>query len=373
MKIAIVTLPLYINYGGILQCYALQTVLERMGHDVVVLEKPKYGCSYPFIKALSICKRAFKRLVLREKVNILLTPHEIVNLHIKQFIRRYIHHNYKRVWSPQTMRGINAFVVGSDQIWRPEYSHPIENAFLDFTKGMNVKRIAYAASFGVEQCTFSEEQLFICSTLLKQFDAISVREDSGVRICKESFGVEAVQMLDPTLLLDVDDYRKLVYVGKTIPSKGNMLVYILDVTEEKKRLVEQIAEERDLTPYWLDNDTNSESVHWDGKIKMQVEQWLRAFDEASFVLTDSFHGCVFSILFKKSFIVFGNENRGIARFASLLKIFSLNERMICSYKEYENKRMILKEDIDYIPVYEKLLKERDRAFVFFKKYLSLKK
>ena len=210
MKIAIVTLPLYINYGGILQCYALQTVLERMGHDVVVLEKPKYGRSYPFIKALAICKRLFKRYVLGKKVNILLAPHEIVNLHIKQFIHRYIHHNYKRVWSPKTIHGVKAFVVGSDQIWRPEYSHPIENAFLGFTKGMNVKRIAYAASFGVEQCTFSEEQLFICSALLKQFDAVSVREDSGVRICKESFGVEATQMLDPTLLLDADDYRKFM-------------------------------------------------------------------------------------------------------------------------------------------------------------------
>lgn len=370
MKIAIVTLPLYINYGGILQCYALQTVLERMGHDVVVLEKPKYGRSYPFIKALAICKRLFKRYVLSKKVNILWAPHEIVSSHIKQFIRRYIHHSYKRVWSSQTLCNIDAFVVGSDQIWRPEYSHPIENAFLDFTKGMEVKRIAYAASFGVEQCTFSGEQLHHCSTLLKQFDAVSVREDSGVRICKESFGVEAEQMLDPTLLLDADDYRKLIYTAKTIPSKGNMLVYILDVTEEKKRLVEQIAEERGLTPYWLDNDTNSESVFWNGEAKMSVEQWLRAFDDATFVLTDSFHGCVFSILFKKSFIVFGNEDRGITRFASLLKIFSLNERMICSYKEYENKRMIVNEDIDYVSVFKKLLKERNRAFCFIKKYLS---
>lgn len=362
MKIAIVTLPLYINYGGILQCYALQTVLERMGHDVVVLEKPKYGCSYPFIKALSICKRAFKRLVLREKVNILLAPHEIVNLHIKQFIRRYIHHNYKRVWSPQTMRGINAFVVGSDQIWRPEYSHPIENAFLDFTKGMNVKRIAYAASFGVEQCTFSEEELVTCSKLLQEFDAVSVREDSGVRICKESFGVEAVQILDPTLLLDVDDYWKLIYAGKTIPSKGSMLVYILDVTEEKKRLVEQIAEERGLTPYWLDNDTNSECVNWDGNIKMPVEQWLRAFDNATFVLTDSFHGCVFSILFKKSFIAFANQDRGVTRFTSLLSLFNLNERLIFSYKEYGNRKQLLKRDIDFNLVYEKLQKERKKSF-----------
>lgn len=366
MKIAIVTLPLYINYGGILQCYALQTVLERMGHDVVVLEKPKYGHSYPFIKALAICKRLFKRYVLGKKVNILWAPHEIVNLHIKQFIRRYIHHSYKKVWSPQTLRSINAFVVGSDQIWRPEYLHPIENAFLDFTKGMNVKRIAYAASFGVEQCTFSEEQLHHCSTLLKQFNAVSVREDSGVRICKDFLEVEAVQMLDPTLLLDIDDYRKLISKTKTIPSKGNMLVYILDVTEEKKRLVAQIAKERKLIPYWLDNDASSESVFWNGEAKMAVEQWLRAFDEASFVLTDSFHGCIFSILFKKSFIAFANQDRGGTRFTSLLNLFSLNERLIFTHTEYEKKKVFLQKEIDYIPVYEELEKQRSKAFNFLK-------
>lgn len=362
MKIAIVTLPLYINYGGILQCYALQTVLERMGHDVVVLEKPKYGRSYPFIKALAICKRLFKRYVLGKKVNILLAPHEIANLHIKQFIRRYIHHNYKRGWSPQTLRGINAFVVGSDQIWRPEYSHPIENAFLDFTKGMDVKRIAYAASFGVEQCTFSEEELVTCSKLLQEFDAVSVREDSGVKICRDFFGVEAVQMLDPTLLLDVETYRSLISSSKTIPVKGKMLVYMLDETEEKKRLVEQITKERGLIPYWLNSDANSGRVLVDGEARVPVEQWLRAFNNAAFVLTDSFHGCVFSILFKKSFIAFANQDRGVTRFTSLLSLFNLNERLIFSYKEYGNRKQLLKKDIDFNLVYEKLQKERKKSF-----------
>lgn len=370
MKIAIVTLPLDLNYGGILQCYALQTVLQCMGHKVIVLEKPKYRWFYPVIRMLTICKRFFKRYMLRKKVNILLPPHEIVNKNINLFIHRYIHHCYKRVWSPQTMRDIDAFVVGSDQIWSPKYSHPIENAFLDFTKDMNVKRVAYAASFGAEQCIFSEKQLSLCSVLLKQFDAVSVREDSGIRICKESFGVEAVQMLDPTLLLDADDYRKLISKAQTIPTKGNLLVYVLDITDEKKKMVEQIAEERGLTPYWLDNDTNSESVNWDGKIKMHVEQWLRAFDETTFVFTDSFHGCVFSILFKKTFIAVANENRGIGRFISLLKLFSLNERLIFSYKEYENRKQILKDDIDYVSIHEKLVRERNKAFNFIKTYLS---
>ena len=183
MKIGIVTLPLHTNYGGILQCYALQTVLQSMGHSVVVLEKPKYGRLFAIIKLLAICKRFLKRYVLRKNVNIFLAPYEIPSQYIDKFIRRYIHHYCKKIWSSETLSRFDVFVVGSDQVWRPKYSRPIENAFLDFTQGMKVKRIAYAASFGVEQCRFSKEQLSYCSTLLKQFDAVSVREDSGVRIC----------------------------------------------------------------------------------------------------------------------------------------------------------------------------------------------
>lgn len=367
MKIAIVTLPLHTNYGGILQCYALQTVLQRMGHEVVVLAKPKYGRSYPFIKMLAICKRILKRYVLGKKVNILLAPHEIPGQYIDKFIRRYIHHCYKRRWIPDTMRGFDAFVVGSDQIWRPEYSFPIENAFLDFTEGMTVKRIAYAASFGVEQCTYTEEQLSLCTALLQKFDTVSVREDSGIILCRKYFGVKAEQMLDPTLLLDVEDYRTLISSEKTTSVKGNMLVYVLDETEEKKRLVEQIAKERGLIPCWLSNDTNELQ---DAAIKIPVEQWLRAFDEAAFVFTDSFHGCVFSILFRKPFIVIGNKERGMSRFTSLLNLFALNERMVFSFQDYESRKQCLKVDIDYVPVYEKLEQERNRAFGFIKNCLA---
>lgn len=370
MKIAIVTLPLRTNYGGILQCYALQTVLQRMGHEVYVLEKAQFGRLYPFIRIWNSCKCFLKWLLLREKGWGFKTPKKIISLRIDWFIYRHISRFYKRVWTLQSICHFDVFIVGSDQIWRPEYFFPIEDAFLAFTKDICSKRISYAASFGVEQCTYSEEQLVTCSSLLKKFDAVSVREDSGVRICKESFGVEAVQMLDPTLLLDAEDYRSLISTSRTTPLKGNMLVYILDETEEKKKLVEKIANERDLIPYWLSNDACNVDKPWYENIKMSVEQWLRAFDDATFVFTDSFHGCVFSILFRKPFIAIGNQYRGIARFTSLLSLFSLNERLIFSYEDYESQKQFLREDIDYTSVYEQLAKERNRSFIFLKNNLS---
>ena len=99
---------------------------------------------------------------------------------------------------------------------------------------------------------------------------------------------------------------------------------------------------------------------------MAVEQWLRAFDDAAFVLTDSFHGCVFSILFKKSFIAFANQDRGVTRFTSLLSLFSLNERLIFTQSDYEKRKESLQKEIDYIPVYKELKKQRNKAFNFLR-------
>lgn len=350
MKIAILTLPLHTNYGGILQCYALQTVLERMGHKVRVLSKPRYGRSYYIIYPMAVCKRLFKRFILGKNVPIFKAPHEIVRQHTDKFIHKYIHQYTKRVWTDKIASHFNAIIVGSDQVWRPLYYHPIEEAFLSFLGDSKIKRISYAASFGVYNCEYTKEQIDICSSLLKKFDAVSVRESSGIKLCQECFGVKAVQMLDPTLLISVDDYRALIKKGKTQSSKGNMLVYMLDRTKEKEDLVERIAKEKGLTPFWMSSDIDNDMLTLEQRIKMPVEQWLRSFDDAGFVLTDSFHGCVFSIIFEKQFVAIGNKKRGLGRFNSLLKMFSLNNRLILSPDEYKENLTL----IDYTQLQEKL-------------------
>lgn len=335
MRIAILTLPLHTNYGGILQCYALQTVLQRMGHEVKVLDRPQYGYSYYYIYPLAICKRIIKRYICRKKVDIWLPPHEVIRKNTDKFIKRYIHQYTCRHWNPRLADKFDAIVVGSDQVWRPEYFQPIELTFLSFLGDSHIKRIAYAASFGKDNCEFKEEELKVCSSLLKKFDAVSVREASGISLCRNYFGVEAVQMLDPTLLLSADDYRALIKEAYTEPFKGDMLVYILDKTPEKVSLVEKIAKDKGLTPFWLDAPGKyQDDLPLARQIKMPVEQWLRAFDDAKFVFTDSFHGGVFSIIFGKQFLILGNQERGLSRFCSLLDLFSLNERLLISSDDY---------------------------------------
>lgn len=337
MKIGILTLPLHTNYGGILQAYALQTVLERMGHEVEVIDTPNIKSS-PSL--WTIGKRIIKKLLGR-KVSLFLEKKynkefPIISQYTQLFVDKYIHR--KVVNTPEELQedDFDAIVVGSDQIWRPKYYGKIENAYLKFAKDWNIKRIAYAASFGTDEWEYTPHQTARCGELLRMFDAVSVREASGVGLCKEYFGVEAKHVLDPTMLLNKEDYIKLIETAGTPKSKGTLLNYILDDTPEKRALIEQIAKDKGLVPFRVNSRVEDHNAPLEERIQPPVEQWLRGFYDAEFVVTDSFHACVFSILFNKPFVVVGNKERGMARFISLLKMFGLENRLICSVDEYNH-------------------------------------
>lgn len=342
MRIAILTLPLHTNYGGILQAYALQTVLERMGHEVVVIDKP-YGWILPLWKRpLIYTKRIIQKFLLGKKDITILAEriqkqnYPVISQYTQPFIDKYIHR--KVVNSPEEIQesDFDAIVVGSDQIWRPRYYSHIENAYLAFAKHWNIKRIAYAASFGTDDWEYTPEQTKICGDLLKLFDTVSVRESSAVGLCKEHFGVEAQHVLDPTMLLDKEDYICLIEAAGTPKSKGTLLNYILDETPEKHELIEWIAKEKGLAPFRVNSKVEDPTAPLEERIQPPVEQWLRGFYDADFVITDSFHACAFSILFNKPFVVIGNKERGMARFESLLSMFGLEDRLISSVEDYNH-------------------------------------
>lgn len=336
MRIAILTLPLHTNYGGILQAYALQTVLERMGHEVVVIDTPNVK---PMPSCLTLCKRLVKK-ALGQKVGVFAeryhnTTYPVISQYTQPFIDKYIHRKIVNSSEEIQESDFDAIIVGSDQIWRPRYYKNIENAYLEFAKHWNIKRIAYAASFGTDKWEYTLGQTEKCRNLVKIFDAVSVREASGVRLCKEHFGVEARHVLDPTMLLDKEDYIRLIEVAGTPKSKGALLNYILDETPEKHELIEWVAKENGLVPFRVNSRVEDHTVPLEERIQPPVEQWLRGFYDAEFVITDSFHACVFSILFNKPFVVIGNKERGMARFESLLSIFGLENRLITNIENYK--------------------------------------
>ncbi len=317
MKIGIVTLALLDNYGGVLQNYALQQILKRMGHVPLTLdyapltnfyrEFPRVFCSW----LKTICLRIFKGVhrpfarFMRPKMrpdffNVFVSK----NICITEQMTKYTKESLEK-------ENIDAIVVGSDQVWRSKYSMCIEDYYLKFAVDYSSKKIAYAASFGVDEWEYSDNQTRQFSNLAKKIDAISVREESGVKLCREHLGVEALWVLDPTLLLEKNDYLMLcVDIPK---SKENFLAaYVLDDSSRVRDIYNKIAEERNLTVKYFAADTRA---------SLSIPEWLAMFRDASYVVTDSFHGTVFSIIFGKEFKCIYNEERGPARFKSLLSMY----------------------------------------------------
>lgn len=326
MKIGVLTLPLQTNYGGILQAYALQTTLERMGHEVILLNESRIQKLKPSRAPFTYTKRLLKKYLLNQKCRIFEEQYQnkiypIISQHLQKFINKYIHCIYLQDLCTLHSNEFDAIIVGSDQIWRPKYYPKIENAFLDFTKKWNIKRIAYAASFGTDKWEYTSTQTNKCKKLIQKFNAISVRESSAVDLCKRYFNTKALHVLDPTMLLNKEDYIKLFEAVQTPQSPGNLLVYILDETPDKTSLINNIAQKKGLTPFRVNSQIGNPNAPLKKRIQPSVEQWIRGFYDAEFVITDSFHACVFSILFGKPFIVYGNEGRGLTRFESLLSTF----------------------------------------------------
>ena len=334
MKTAVITLPLHTNYGGILQAYALKCVLEGMGHEAVVVDrKDKMPLPVWYKAPFVYASRALKKMlkpgagveVLRELNYRKTLPLRAVNTQrfINQYIAPLVVSSYKDIRQGE----YDAFVVGSDQVWRPRYFGNIEDAFLAFAKDWKVKRVAYAASFGTEELEYKYEELQACSGLLEMFDAVSVREDAGVRICEEWFGYEGAEhVLDPVMLLNAEVYRTLAQKAENHSCCGKVMTYILDPSREKDCVVDFVARitGKDVEKFFVDDSSRPLAE----RVAPPVEQWLASFCDADFVVTDSFHGCVLSVLLHKPFVAVGNSLRGMSRMSSLLKVLGLDGRLV---------------------------------------------
>lgn len=371
MKIAIQTFTFQTNYGCILQAYALQTVLERMGYEVEHLqEKDTNTPLHPIWKLPFVwCKRLLRKYLGGDKeLPIFANPYKFVRRNTDAFITSYIHTRHLGVdeWSVKLAQDYDAIVFGSDQIWRPIYAEPLERYFGSFIETSPIKRIAYAASFGTDDNEYSPEQIQRCAALLRKFDAISVREYFAVSICKERFGVEASHLLDPTLLLDRNDYISFIQNAVIPPSKGTLGVYVLDENVQVQAFVEKISRQKGLKPFCMGSKVEDVYAPISDRIHPPVEQWIRAFYDAEFIVTDSYHGTVFSILFHKPFVCIGNLFRGMSRFHSLLNMFGLQERLV----DISNLNQLDFSDIDWDVVDKVLFQKRKEAKTFLETSLN---
>ncbi len=382
-RIAIFTLPLRnYNYGGILQAYALQTYLkDNFAAEVVILD-------YFFSRSNSLKSHISKQLFSGY--------HEFLDDVFVEF-NKFISDNlvtsptlksFSKVCQYLKSQKWDVFIAGSDQIWRLEYAHTetklYKITFLNFDGAFaDIKRISYASSFGLDSWTYPELTSEI-STYLEDFDRISVRESSGVDICRDIFNTDAEWLIDPTLLHPKEFYQKLVLkkagckLSETNDGQKRLFCYILDMNIRISKIIQQVALSTGNRLFLTElmDTVLSKVSKWNYKnykdLKAEsIEKWLLNFEESDFVITDSFHGVLFSIIFNVQFIAIGNIKRGLSRFESVLKLFKLEDRLLVDDQiTSENILKLMKCPIDFDKVDYYRNQEVEKAFVFLKHSLE---
>ena len=223
------------------------------------------------------------------------------------------------------------WIVGSDQVWRSDFIKRNPTFyFLPFLPD-NIRRkcISYAASFGSASWNLDTQTTSQIKNLINGFEAVSVREKDGVLLCNNLFDIQSTLVPDPTILLYPHDYDNMIH--RTIEQfpkdyEGKFIAYyILDMTPEKKKYLEMVQRRFGLKLINMMHNTILDSKCI---LRRPIEQWLDIVKNAQLIVTDSFHGCVFSIIYNTKFIVLNNSQRGSSRFETLLSTLNLNELMI---------------------------------------------
>lgn len=344
MKIGILTHPLDYNYGCLLQAFALQKTIKSMGHEVVTIDR----FSDPRVAFFSQFKNWMKRIAAHyikgKNVRICWNPNLTMDMKRTLFsqTQKFVDRNITNtgIVFPSDLERIDkeyqfdAYVVGSDQVWLPNFSL---NCFLDFVHRDNVKRIFYAASTGSTSFADIPSIAMKCKNLSRKFSGISVREDSLLPVVKKALGREAIQVLDPTLLLDAKDY--LAACVENEDDSPIIFTYILDKTYDKQVLVGKVQKELQLpiVAGSVEKDyERGKNMDINKCIYPSVDHWILNMARAKFVVTDSFHGTCMAITFRKPFVVVGNKARGLNRFLSVLRLFNLENRLITDSTQFSS-------------------------------------
>lgn len=319
MKIGILTFQLQGNYGAILQNFALQQFLRRNGHQPITIQwETEFNSWRSYFRGIYYLIKDWRK----SKYHI--WPARPGRFRVykenggrRKFVKRYIKLSdaclITKLRDLVVKSKYDALIVGSDQVWRPSFIPDIDIMFFSFAQGLPIKRIAYSASFGVSYNDFNESQLSECSKLLHEFDSVSVREDTAVQQCRELFQYDTARWVpDPTFLISRDLYDKCCY--KIPPKKNILFAYILDDDLEKHTYIKEIAKINNLDVVIKYEKGNPEDT---------VEEWLALFRDAEYIITDSFHGTVFSLIYHKNFTLFKNKYRGNIRLESLFRQMNL--------------------------------------------------
>lgn len=346
MKIGIITFHWAVNYGAVLQSFALQKYLTDEGYEVQVIDYVPYT-----VKIKQSLKAIKKREYSYFRKDRLLATFR------KQWINMTKHKYFSHACLTREHFDFDCIIAGSDQIWNDSFTLRGEGKttlsyFLDFAPS-DVKRIAYAASFGFH--TPTEEYIDAVKNEISKFSSISVRESDGVEIVA-AFNLKSSVVCDPTALLTKEDYLKIIK-NKT-DCETAVFAYILrnDQHEAWK------------TARYVGNEYNVEIQ--EEKFEGSMEEWIASILNAGIVVTNSFHGVMLSLIMRTPFIAVTIEGSGMnSRISTLLEKVGLQSRLIDYFSEDTVKR-IISEEIEWKSVGEKMNGLRNTGIEFLTQVLK---
>jgi len=359
MKVAIITITGGDNYGNRLQNYAVQTILQEKGIYANTIRNYQNIKKVKIFKIKKIIKEIIKKISGYKKYDNTLNRQRSFELFNKKYINfKYSISNYS---IPKTIcKEYDKIICGSDQIWNPNYKENSVVNFLYFSEKDN--NIAFAPSFGSN--TVPEERKEEYKNYINNIKYLSVRENAGKDIIENLTGRTDVEVLvDPTMLLTTEEWDKVARKPEELKSKKYILNYFLGEYYEKRRKeIEKIAEENECE---IINILDKNSPFY----KTGPSEFLYLEKNAFLVCTDSFHSCVFAILYNRPFVIFDREQKDIvsmkSRIDTLLSKFELKNRKFTG--------QITKENLlhDYRKAYEILEKEKEKANNFLKRALEI--
>ena len=343
-KIATITFHWAKNYGAVLQAYALQKYLEKAGYETEIINYlPARTMVLNFIAAAKKGDKAFFRKIGQFK--------EFRKTELKISKKRYF--NNKALLRCKDK--YSAIITGSDQVWNMSFTKKAEGKptlsyFLNFA-GDNTKKISYATSFGASK--LDQQMIDLISPELEKFSAISVRENSGADIIAD-MGFKCQTVVDPTLLLEAQDYLSLLE-EKNVPCEDEVFTYII---HSNQKAAEQ-------TGRYVTAKLAGESAKFEPSKNCDVYEWLSGIKNAKYVVTNSFHGTVFSLIFRKPFVCVAIPGSGMNdRLVTLLDSVGLSKRFTEGFNEAEINELLDKNiDWDLVDTKLKELKEASKSFL----------
>ncbi len=333
---------LAINFGGGLTQFALFNVLEDLGYSTLMIERP--------LDAL-------------EKAG-----NDLLN---KLYLKNPFINCAQRYSSKNEMLKLNNicdnFVVGSDVLFRNSLWNKMGKiSTLDWVQSTK-RKIAYAGSYGFDFMEGSKNDTAEMAYYMQKFDAFSVREESGVKLFKENFGVDATHVLDPVFLCDISHFNEFASLSNIEYNKKYICSYLLDPSLDKINILDfakkKLNEKYFIFSEYFDNPKLKSFKEQNPSIKFETlysEDRLKYIKDCDFLIADSFHGICFAIIYNKNFICIVNESRGATRFYSLLKMFNLEDRIVYNFEDVKNNPKLF-EPIDYTKVNKILEQEKNRC------------